>query len=99
MWGLNGLARSAELAAYAKPAFLALLATGALIVAVLPNTQQIMRNYWPAVNWRAWKAVGRPPILWAWRPTWPKLLFIAVALFLGVEFIQRGQEIFVYFNF
>jgi alginate O-acetyltransferase complex protein AlgI len=99
MWGFNGLALNPALKPFFEPTFLGLLAAGALIVALLPNTQQIMRNYRPAVNWRLWTTVGIPPIVWRWRPTWPKLLFVAVALFVGVEFIQRGAEIFVYFNF
>lgn len=99
MWGLNGLGLNPELFQFADPTFLALLAGGALAVALLPNTQQIMRNYRPAVNWNAWRSVGLAPIRWTWRPTPLKLTFIAVLLFLGVEFIQRGETIFVYFNF
>jgi alginate O-acetyltransferase complex protein AlgI len=99
MWGLNGLGLNPSLTQFFDPTFLVLLASGALIVALLPNTQQIMRNYRPAVNWRQWTTVGQPPIVWRWRPTAPNLLFVAIALFLGVEFIQRGAAIFVYFNF
>ncbi|HEY2359034.1 MAG TPA: MBOAT family O-acyltransferase [Phenylobacterium sp.] len=96
MWGFNGLLPSAGLV---EPAFVGLLVLAAFIVVFMPNTQQIMRNYRPAVNWRQWRTVGQSPISWTWRPTLPHLLYIAVALFLGVEFIQRGAEIFVYFNF
>jgi D-alanyl-lipoteichoic acid acyltransferase DltB (MBOAT superfamily) len=99
MWGFNGFALNPDLARFANPTFLALLALGVLIVAFLPNTQQIMRNYRPAVNWRQWRTVGLAPIRWVWRPEPLKLAFIAAALFLGVEFIQRGETIFVYFNF
>lgn len=99
MFGLNGFGTSPELPRHAKPIFLVLLAGAAAIVAFLPNTQQIMRNYRPAVNWRQWRTVSIPLITWTWRPTWPKLLFIAAALFLGVEFIQAGQQVFIYFNF
>lgn len=99
MFGFNGFATSAHLLSYAKPIFLVLLTLAAAMVAFLPNTQQIMRNYRPAVNWPQWRAVSIPPITWIWRPTWPKLMFIAAALFLGVEFIQAGQQVFIYFNF
>lgn len=99
MFGLNGFAMQAELASYATPAFLALLALASAIVAFLPNTQQIMRHYRPAVNWPQWRDVSIPPITWIWRPTWTMLLFIAAALFLGVEFIQAGEQVFIYFNF
>jgi D-alanyl-lipoteichoic acid acyltransferase DltB (MBOAT superfamily) len=99
MFGLNGLASSPELAAYAKPLFLALLAGAAAVVAFLPNTQQIMCNYRPAVNWPQWRGVSTAPLAWVWRPTWLMLLYIAAAFFLGVEFIQAGQQVFIYFNF
>lgn len=99
MWGFNGVAPNHSLLGFFTPTFLSVLAAAALVVALFPNTQQIMRNYFPAVNWKQWKTVGIAPIAWAWRPTPLKLLFVAVLLFLGVEFIQRGAEIFVYFNF
>jgi D-alanyl-lipoteichoic acid acyltransferase DltB (MBOAT superfamily) len=100
MWGFNGFGGAgAELAKLANPTYLGLLVMGAAIVAFLPNTQQIMRNYRPAVNWRQWRTVGLAPLRWTWRPTAAMLTFAAAALFLGVEFIQRGETIFVYFNF
>jgi len=99
MWGLNGFASNPALAKFFEPSFLALLVAGGLIIALLPNTQQIMRNYRPAVNFKLWRTVGAPPLVWRWRPTLPYLLYVAIALFMGVEFIQRGAEIFVYFNF
>ena len=67
MWGFNGLAPNPDLAKLIDPAFLALLFGAALVVALLPNTQQIMSNYRPAVNWRLWRTVGWPPIVWRWR--------------------------------
>ena len=99
MWGLNGFRSNPALAGLATPGFVAALVVATLIVAFLPNTQQIMRNYRPAVNWSLWRDVGRPVLTWTWRPTLPNLLYISIAFFLGVEFIQRGSEIFVYFNF
>jgi alginate O-acetyltransferase complex protein AlgI len=99
MWGLNGLAANPALSGLAEPGFLALVGVAVVIVAFMPNTQQIMRLYRPAVNWQAWRTVAWPRLSWTWRPTPMKLVYVAVALFLGIEFIQRGQTIFVYFNF
>lgn len=99
MWGLNGFSLDPALAHFCAPGFLAILTLGVAIVTFLPNTQQIMRNYRPAANWRLWTQVGRAPLTWTWRPTPLKLAFVSVALFFGVEFIQRGAQIFVYFNF
>jgi hypothetical protein len=76
-----------------------MLALGVGIIAFLPNTQQIMRSYRPAVNWSTWREVGWPAVVWRWRPTPLKLLYVAFMFFMGVEFIQRGAAVFVYFNF
>ena len=75
------------------------IALGAAIVFLFPNTQQIMGRFDPAYNWREWRDVARPPIAWTWRPNLAGLAFAAVTLFLGVMFIQRGQAVFLYFNF
>jgi hypothetical protein len=34
-----------------------------------------------------------------WRPVMLGLAFVSIAIFMGVEFVQRGAETFVYFNF
>jgi alginate O-acetyltransferase complex protein AlgI len=99
MWGFNGLEHNPALAGLATPGFVGVLLVAAFIVAFLPNTQQIMRNYRPAVNWSTWRDVGRPVLTWSWRPNVLCLLYVSIAFFLGVEFIQRGSAIFVYFNF
>ena len=79
------------------------LATTLLIcvamVALFPNTQQIMSRFDPAYNWREWRDVAPPLISWTWRPNAIGLLLAGVVLFFGVMFIQRGQAIFLYFNF
>jgi alginate O-acetyltransferase complex protein AlgI len=99
MWGFNGVGLNRSLDRFYDPSFLVLLAAAVVIVTFLPNTQQIMRNYRPAVNWRLWTEVGRAPLRWNWRPATLGLLFVSAAIFMGVEFIQRGAETFVYFNF
>ncbi|RBP17756.1 D-alanyl-lipoteichoic acid acyltransferase DltB (MBOAT superfamily) [Roseiarcus fermentans] len=71
----------------------------AAIVAFFPNTQQIMSRFDPAYNWKEWSDVARPPIAFAWRPNTVGLIALGVVLFLGVTFIQRGQAVFLYFNF
>ncbi len=71
----------------------------AAIVAFFPNTQQIMSRFDPAYNWKEWSDVARPPIAFTWRPNTAGLVAAGVVLFFGVMFIQRGQAIFLYFNF
>ena len=78
---------------------LATLALCVVIVFFLPNTQQIMGRFDPAHNWSEWREVAQPPIRWTWRPSMIGLVFAGVVLFVGVMFIQRGQAIFLYFNF
>jgi D-alanyl-lipoteichoic acid acyltransferase DltB (MBOAT superfamily) len=70
-----------------------------LIVWLFANTQQIMSRFDPACNWREWSNVARPPIEWIWRPTTLGFAFAGAALFFGVIFIERGQSVFLYFNF
>ena len=77
----------------------ATLAISAAIVFLAPNTQQIMRRYDPAYNAREWVEVAPAPLRWTWRANAAGLIFAGVALFLGVIFIQRGQAVFLYFNF
>lgn len=72
---------------------------GVAIVALMPNTQQIMRRFDPACNWKEWADVAPAAVRWTWRPNALGLFFAAAALFLGVMFIQRGQAVFLYFNF
>ncbi len=69
------------------------------IVFLAPNTQQIMRRFNPAYNWKDWKDVAKAPLDWTWKPSTTGLLFAGLTLFLGVIFIQRGQAVFLYFNF
>ena len=70
-----------------------------VLIAFFPNTQQIMGRFDPAYNWREWRDVARPLVDFTWRPNLAGLLAAGVVLFLGVMFIQRGQAIFLYFNF
>lgn len=76
-----------------------LLVVASGLVFLMPNSQQIMGRYDPALNWREWREVGRPPIRWSWSPSPIGLVFAGFTLFLGVAFIERGQSVLPYFNF
>ena len=99
MIGLGGLAIASDYSPYHSTSLLLLLILGTAIVALLPNTQQILRLYRPAINWPEWHTVAPALLAWTWRPNLPGLLFVGLVLFLGIEFIQRGQAVFLYFNF
>lgn len=78
---------------------IAYVAIGVLIIALFPNTQQLMGRFDPAYNWREWRDVSLPVVRYRWRPDAKGLIFAALVLLLGILFIQRGQAIFLYFNF
>jgi D-alanyl-lipoteichoic acid acyltransferase DltB (MBOAT superfamily) len=98
MTGLNGLDFAGAAQAWSW-GLAASLAVGLFIVFMAPNTQQIMGRFDPAWNWRDWRDVGRAPLSWTWKPNAAGLLFAGGALFIAIMFIQRGQAVFLYFNF
>ena len=77
----------------------ALLAGCAAIVAFLPNTQQIMKLFDPAFNWREWRDVGISRVQWTWKPNTIGILLAGLTLALGGVAIARGEAVFLYFNF
>lgn len=99
MFGFNGVALAPAFASYAAPALLALLGFGALIITFMPNTQQIMARYRPAVNFALWRSEAPALLAWQWRPNAIGITYIGFLLFAGVVLIQRGEAIFLYFNF
>lgn len=95
MIGLRGLAPTLPI----DWGLAATLIVSSAIVIFFPNTQQIMGRFEPACNWREWRHVAPALIQFQWRPSVLGLTIAGAALFLGVVFIQRGQAIFLYFNF
>jgi alginate O-acetyltransferase complex protein AlgI len=77
----------------------AMLVVAGGLVFLMPNSQQIMGRFDPALNWREWRDVARPPIRWSWSPSPVGLVFAGLTLFLGVALSQRGPSVFLYFNF
>jgi alginate O-acetyltransferase complex protein AlgI len=69
------------------------------MITFFPNTQQIMSRFDPAYNWKEWRDVAPPLVPWTWRPNTVGLLLAGAVLFFGVIFIERGQAVFLYFNF
>lgn len=100
-----GLGYTTEFASFGRPELLPFVAAGWFIIIFLPNTQQILRAYRPALNWNEWKALALP--LWtgsiAWRPNRVGLaasgaVFAAsiTALIIGMS---REPAQFIYFQF
>jgi D-alanyl-lipoteichoic acid acyltransferase DltB (MBOAT superfamily) len=96
MTGLRGTSTDSSIVDFNLAATLLICVA---MVAFFPNTQQIMSRFDPAYNWYEWRDVAPPLISWTWRPNTVGLMLVGAVLFFGVVFIQRGQAIFLYFNF
>lgn len=81
------------------PALLSFMLVASLLIAVMPNTQQILGCYCPAVNWRQWRAVAPSLVTYRWRPDLVGIIGAGAVLFVALAFIQRGEAVFLYFNF
>jgi D-alanyl-lipoteichoic acid acyltransferase DltB (MBOAT superfamily) len=96
MVGLGGFEWSAP--GLGWEVFVLILVCG-FIVFLLPNTQQIMGRFDPAYNWSEWRNVAPATLAWTWRPNFLGMVYVSLLLSLGVICIQRGEAVFLYFNF
>jgi len=82
---------------------LVFVALGCLIIAVMPNTQQFMSAYRPAVNWRQWRDAAPSLIALRWRPNVLGLAtiggLIAVVITATLIGMTREPAQFIYFQF
>ncbi len=99
MFGLNGFGHAAMFDEYAAPMLFALLVIAAAIVAFLPNTQQIMSRFRPAVNWATWRNEAPALVRWQWKPNALGIIYIGFLLAVALVIIERGEAVFLYFNF
>ena len=101
--GMVGLATGPEFlapnAARGPWSNLVLVALGYAFVLILPNTQQIMGRYSPALDWPKWRHVALPDVTIQFRPTPTWAIGMGLVLFFGIVFIMRGQSEFIYFRF
>jgi alginate O-acetyltransferase complex protein AlgI len=103
--GMLGLTRGtgAALPEVNRPEAVFFIALGWFIIAVMPNTQQIMRAYHPAVNWRQWEDVAPSPITLQWRPNTIGLasigMLIAIVITATLIGMNREPAQFIYFQF
>lgn len=77
----------------------ALIVFATLIVALMPNANQLMTRYRPVLDWSRWKDVDPSAIRLVWRPTPAWAIAIGVVLFFGMIFILSGEVQFIYANF
>jgi alginate O-acetyltransferase complex protein AlgI len=86
-----------------RPEALFFVVLGCLIIGVMPNTQQFMRAYRPAVNWRQWRNVAPSWITLQWRPNVIGLASIgmlaAIVITATLMGMSREPAQFLYFKF
>jgi len=72
---------------------------GLLLCWFMPNTQQFMKRYLPALGTREFRDMAPGKYRWwHWRPTWPWALFTLAILYgVGREFDKVSE--FIYFQF
>jgi D-alanyl-lipoteichoic acid acyltransferase DltB (MBOAT superfamily) len=103
MAGLNGLGLAPDWSALMVPAgngmILPMVMFGLLIVYLLPNTEQIMDKFHPALEWEKWRTVDPARLRFVLRLTPVGVAVVSLAFFLGFAFISRGTTQFIYFNF
>jgi D-alanyl-lipoteichoic acid acyltransferase DltB (MBOAT superfamily) len=105
--GMFGFATgsSGELSSIYRPEALLFVIIGWFIIAVFPNTQQIMSAYRPAVNWRQWQNIAPPALTLnlRWRPNTLGLASAGIMLAVGIATtiveMSREPAQFIYFQF
>lgn len=70
-----------------------------LIISLMPNTQQLLGNYRPVLDWARWRDVAPPVLSFTWRMSVRWAVWTGVVAFFGVAFALRKQSVFIYFNF
>jgi hypothetical protein len=101
MLGLNGWDFWSQASMVITPKTRALrpIFLGLLIVWLLPNTQQFMRRYKPALGMKSLPDASLGPRRrWQWRPTHVWLAFVLILLYAVGRDFDRLSE-FIYFQF
>ncbi|MCW1885009.1 MBOAT family protein [Luteolibacter flavescens] len=96
--GIQGWPPEAVVAVKAKRALVPIV-LGLIVVWALPNTQEFLRRYRPALDIAEATGTTTGPLRWwQWRPTWQWLLFtLAVIYAVGRSFDNLSE--FIYFQF
>lgn len=99
MVGFNGIGEMTMLDGHVDLILLLLIAAAVAIIALMPNTQQIMARFRPAVNFELWRGESPALLRWQWKPNAGGILFVGFLLAAAVILIDRGETVFLYFNF
>jgi len=100
MIGLHGFKGLPDLAhQVVKPAYIwRVIPPALLMVFLLPNTQQFLRRYRPALGMEAFQAKLGKRRWWEWRPTPGHAMLTLVLLYLTAREFDKISE-FIYFQF
>jgi hypothetical protein len=100
MFGLNGFEFWPDRSEFVVKSSHALRAAACIILFwILPNTQQFMRRYQPAIDPSEFEDFTRGPRRWwQWRPTPPWFAFTLLLLFVTIHQFDKLSE-FIYFQF
>jgi alginate O-acetyltransferase complex protein AlgI len=81
-------------------AMLCAMIFGALAFAYLmPNTEQFLTRFKPALEWGKWKTSSMPIVRAEWRPSVLWSVCLGAVLLIAMAFVARGSTSFVYFGF
>jgi alginate O-acetyltransferase complex protein AlgI len=78
---------------------LPLIGFATFVIALMPNTQQLMHRYRPVLHWEKWSDTAPPVITLTWRPTVLWTIWTGMVFFFGVIFILGEKSGFIYINF
>lgn len=102
MFGLSHT-RDVSMLLITKPWILIFLVLGILVIALMPNTQQIMRAYRPVLYWPQWRNVAPSLIHWRWRPNALGValagLLSTIVIVFNLMWMSHGPAQFIYFKF
>jgi alginate O-acetyltransferase complex protein AlgI len=102
MFGLNGFEGWPNAAASEVKFSWAMRAMSCvLIVWLMPNSQQVMRRYFPSIGLRgllAKTSTPGPRRFWQWRPTWQWTVFTVILVMGSIYEFDKVSE-FIYFQF
>lgn len=103
MAGMHGFGLTHDWSAFFAPngngMMIPMVIAGLLIVYLLPNTEQIMGNVHPVLEWEKWRTVDPAQLRFQFPFSPTGIAFASLALFLGFAFVSRGSTNFIYFKF
>ncbi|HEY1806206.1 MAG TPA: MBOAT family O-acyltransferase [Terracidiphilus sp.] len=104
MVGASGLGNGIDTWPALQPlggyALFAMVTFGFAFAYMMPNTEQFMTRFEPALEWTKWRGVSPALLRFEWLPSLGWAAAIGAVLLIAIAFVGRGgNTIFVYFGF